>query len=74
MALITTSIEEKLAEAQAAYHTLLLGQVPRVIVEVDGSRVEFTSANRANLAAYIVQLQMALQPTAIPNTPRGFIF
>lgn len=54
MATLTT--QEKLDEAQAAYHQLVIGRAPSVVVEQNGERVEFTQANRAALQAYISDL------------------
>lgn len=47
----------KLKEAEAAYHTLSLGQAPRVVVDQNGSRVEYTAANRTSLYNYIQELR-----------------
>lgn len=68
----------RLAEAQTAYHELLTGQMARVIVDLDGKRVEFTAANKGALYSYILQLQ-ALCPrapgvTAANYGPARFIF
>lgn len=47
----------KLAEAKAAYHALMMGTKARVIVDQNGQRVEFVSANAANLNIYIARLE-----------------
>ena len=49
--------QQLLDEAQAAYHKLQTGTQARVVVDIDGSRVEFTPANAGRLNAYILQLQ-----------------
>lgn len=49
--------QEMLDEANSAYHKLQTGVMPRVVVDIDGSRVEFTATNSAKLYAYITQLQ-----------------
>lgn len=51
---------EKLTEAEAEYHALVTGNKPRVIVDQNGERVEFTMANVARLAAYIQSLRRTL--------------
>ena len=58
-----------LNEARAAYHALLTGTSPRVIVDSNGERVEFTAANRGSLYTYIQQLETALQTTCGGPTP-----
>jgi hypothetical protein len=66
--------EEKLAEAQQAYHDLVTGNKARVIVDQNGERVEFVTTNKAQLYQYIVSLQTQVASPA-PNTgPMGFLF
>lgn len=48
--------QQKLDDASAAYHVLMTGASPRVVVDQNGERVEFTAANAARLQAYITQL------------------
>jgi hypothetical protein len=70
--------EQKLDEAEKAYHALVTGTSPRVIVDRNGERVEFTAANRQGLASYITELKMTLgllTPNALPvNGPAQFLF
>lgn len=47
--------EQKLAEAESALHSLVTGTMPKVIVDQNGERVEYTQANRAALERYIQQ-------------------
>jgi hypothetical protein len=49
--------QEKLVEAEAAYHQLLTGSKARVVVDQNGERIEFTATTRGALAAYIEQLK-----------------
>lgn len=50
------SVETKLTEAREAYHALLTGQ--RVVrIQRDGKIVEFSEANKRDLAAYISSLE-----------------
>lgn len=55
-----TLLEQQLAEAQAAYHQLVMGQKAAVIVDSNGERVEFQAANSRQLAAYIQDLKRQL--------------
>jgi len=59
------TIKQKLAEAQKAYHDLMLGQQVRVFVDQNGERVEYTAANASRLQAYIQSLLSLL------NSPTG---
>ena len=72
-------LEKQLAEAQAQYHTLMLGTAARVIVDQNGERVEFTAANKGNLVNYILSLKAQLgmfTPACggLPLGPAGFVF
>lgn len=74
-----TAIKTKLDEAQAAYDRLVSGQSIRVIVDSDGSRIEYNAANRQALYAYIQDLtaQYATclgQPVAVALKPIQFVF
>lgn len=67
---------ELLAEAESAYHDLSLGRMPRVIVDQNGERVEFTAARKSDLYSYILQLRSqvgGVSGIAIPR-PLGFYF
>jgi membrane protease subunit (stomatin/prohibitin family) len=46
-------LQAKLDEAKEQYHNLITGQMARVIVDQNGEKVEFTSANRTSLDSYI---------------------
>jgi DNA polymerase III delta prime subunit len=70
-----------LDEARKAYHALMLGTSPRVVVDQNNERVEFTAANKSSLYNYILQLEAALgttcgsTPTYPTNVaPAGFVF
>ncbi len=70
---------ERLAEAEKAYHQLVLGGGIRVIKDQNGEQVEYTSANRQALYSYILQLRAALGVgpcglPAQPTRPLTFIF
>lgn len=72
-----TALRAKIADAEAKYHKLMIGTMPRVVVDQNGERVEFTAANRVELYRYIQSLK-ALLPDAVAGAlysrPIGFIF
>lgn len=73
------TVQQNLDEARVAFHKLQLGLVARVVVDVDGSRIEFAVANRADLAAYIRKLEMQLAaetgtPVQAAYAPATFSF
>lgn len=51
------TLAEQLRAAKQAYHDLMTGKSARVIVDSDGSRVEYTSANADRLRSYIAELE-----------------
>lgn len=64
-----------LHEARAAYHRLMLGLSPRVVVDQNGERVEYTAANAPRLQQYIAGLEMQLGlTTAAQRGPAGVCF
>ena len=64
-----------LTEARAAYHSLVTGKMPRVIVDQNGERVEFTAANKTALYNYIKELESMVEPaTGTPLGPARFVF
>ena len=54
------TVQERLTAAEDAYHQLMLGQSARVVVDQNGERVEYTSANAVRLAQYINELKRQL--------------
>lgn len=75
------TLQEKLDDAKKAYHELCTGRSARVVVDgADGSRVEFTAANRQGLYSYIKELESQLgltnplAPGFVNNGPAGFVF
>lgn len=60
-----------LTQAEAAYHALLTGKQARVVVDQNGERIEYTSANRDALRAYIEELRAKVaNPAANPMIRR----
>lgn len=71
------STQQKLDDAQLQYHLLVTGRQANVFVDMNGERVQFTTANRQDLQAYISQLQAELAgQTTGPSAarPLGFLF
>jgi len=70
------TVADQLAEAQAAYHELVMGRAPRVVLDQNGEKVEFVAANRQALYLYIQSLQTQLATPVSPpvNSPAGFMF
>ena len=70
-----------LQEARSAYHSLMLGTSPRVVVDQNGERVQYTAANKTALYNYIQQMESQLgvgcggvpTPSAV-YPPATFIF
>lgn len=50
-------LQARLAEAQAAYHTVMLGGGVVVVVDQNGERVEYSRASGPALLKYIAMLQ-----------------
>ncbi|WOK01449.1 hypothetical protein [Pseudomonas phage UF_RH7] len=67
-----------LEDARKAYHNLVTGQMARVVVDKDGSRVEFTAANKEALYNYILRLEAICgcggAGSMSPGGPAGFLF
>ena len=72
----TLTAAQKLVQAEDAYHRLMIGGQPLVVVDQNGERVEYTRANAAQLRAYILELQrlIASNGTTTASGPMGVIF
>ena len=74
------TLQEQLADAEAAYHNLMTGKSARVVVDgADGGRVEFTAANKAGLYSYIKDLKAQIGVASgttnyLTNGPAQFVF
>lgn len=67
----------RLQAAKDAYDKLMTGNSPRVVVDQNGERVEFTAINAQRLFAYIQTLEAECNPTfGRPRArgPFGFTF
>ncbi len=51
------TLAEQLRAAKQAYHDLMTGKSARVVVDSDGSRVEYSAANADRLRAYVAELE-----------------
>lgn len=74
---INNHLATQLADAEQAYHALITGTMPRVAVDQNGERVEFTAANRQDLYAYIQTLKSQCGTPAVALhalRPAQFIF
>ena len=60
---------EQLADAKAQYHLLISGQQAKVFVDQNGERVEYASANRAELLKYITRLETQTAGTTTLSGP-----
>lgn len=61
----------KLKEARAAYHALQTGTMARVVVDQNGSRVEYATANKTGLYSYIQELEALCGCTPAMTAMRG---
>lgn len=64
--------QQQLDQARAAYHNLMTGKLPRVVVDQNGERVEFNAANSSKLLAYIQQLENELTGVRTNRPMRPF--
>jgi len=62
------TLKQQYAEASKAYHMLMTGGSVRVFVDQNAERVEYNSANKAGLYAYMLQLR-GLICQLEPNNP-----
>lgn len=65
------TLAERLVEAETAFHDLQIGKSARVFVDSDGTRVEYTAANRAELQKYIQSLKAEIAAEAGSPLPSG---
>lgn len=66
-----SELEQKLAEAEAAYHALMLGQSVAELRDSSNELIRYTPANAGRLQAYIQTLkqQLGLLTTSGPARP-----
>lgn len=74
------TLQDRLAEAELAYHNLMTGQLARVIIDQNNEQVQYTTATAATLYAYIQSLKSQIAQCAAgvsdtkPSQPLQFIF
>lgn len=51
------TLQERLDEAESAYHDLVIGKSVVELRDANGEDMRYTAANRASLAAYIADLK-----------------
>lgn len=63
--------QDALAQAEMAYHNLMIGQLAEVVVDQNGERVTFTRATAWRLMQYIQDLkrQLGIAGTTGPLRP-----
>ena len=54
------TLEQRLSEAEKAYHDLAMGKAARVIVDQSGERIEFSPTTMTRLQVYITDLKRQL--------------
>jgi hypothetical protein len=57
------TLAERLAEAEAAYHDLVIGKAVVEVRDANGQTLRYTQANRAAMAAYIQDLKRQIDST-----------
>lgn len=66
------TLDEKIAEAEAAMHDLATGKQVRVVVDQSGERIEFTVSNASRLKGYIEDLK-SQKAGSVRRGPMGII-
>lgn len=66
---MSQKLKNNLADAEKAYHNIMTGTAPKVIVDQNGERVEYNTANAGRLAQYIQDLKRQLGSS--PGIPTG---
>jgi hypothetical protein len=51
-----SNVKTQIEDARAAYHRLMTGTAVKVVVDQNGERVEYNTANAAKLLAYLTSL------------------
>lgn len=70
----TLTPAQRLVAAEDALHRLLTGTSPRVLVDQNGERVEYTPASIPALRAYIKELSASVAGTTVISRPMGVWF
>lgn len=65
------TLQEKLTQAEDAYHKLMLGQTVVEVRDSNGETIRYTTANANRLATYIQELRRQLGGTS--GRPAGVL-
>jgi hypothetical protein len=57
------TLQERLAEAEAALHDALIGRAVREVRDSNGEQISYTAVNTAKLAGYIADLKRQISQT-----------
>lgn len=68
---MSLTLQQRLTEAQTAYHALLTGAAIREVHDSNGERVIYTQANRESLRAYIADLEAQIRGASGTVVGRG---
>ncbi len=68
------SLQDRLNEAEAAYHALQCGQAVAEVRDQNGESIRYTTANAYRLLGYIQDLRRQLGLTTPSYTPMRVIF
>ncbi|MBH0113275.1 phage tail protein [Novosphingobium sp. YJ-S2-02] len=66
------TLQERLDEAEAAFHDLLIGKAVAEVRDANGETIRYTQTNRAALSAYIADLKRQLGTTSVSGPLRPF--
>lgn len=69
----TLTLQQQLDAANAAYHALMTGASPRVVVDQNGERIEYNAANADRLRDYIERLTALIANGGTPSSRRPYI-
>lgn len=72
MALLTA--QQRLEEAQKAYHQLLTGGGVQRVQDQSGESITYTTANAGRLKAYIEELKLEVAGTTVSRGPIRPVF
>jgi len=66
------TLQERLVEAESAYHNLMVGKQVTVYVDMNGERVEYNKASAWRLVAYIEFLKKQIYGAPVAAPLRAF--
>lgn len=63
------TLQQRIDDAKAKYHSLVTGKLPRVVVDQNGERLEYAPTNANALKAYIQALEDELAGRNVRGGP-----